>query len=698
MSNNGVSSGSVVDTGSSIRLTVAISHSNPKGNIFNCQELLSKQNPPLQPPAAPGSSNAAASSSSVSSSSSSTLHPNPAVSSTSSSSSHDVVLKEMQPPQPGSQRPPRDSDSDDDDALDGATKNNDYDVEDDFIDDSELFYQDGTFLIPTRSNYGYFAWRGPVENFFEEHAPEVFESPKPSAKKKKTAAASKSKKAEPKITTATIASSSNTASAAAPPPTSKASDTVSETPMITEPAKTSTTAPPSNPLSELSTPAKPLDAILSVPTATSTPNGDKKRKKSPAKEDGEKKKRKQATQDGKAAVKVEAIGTAVAMVVDIVGPTAGTMEGSMAEVGTIEEAKVAMAGTNPEVGSEGEKKKRKKKKESELPPTDLHPDIMDKLALVRTETSKHTFENKRHFPPVIKPLLFQAAWVAVSFNALDSEFIRHLREFLPYNAFTLKKLTVKMLLREGITILQRETEKLHLEIQAKVKELCTSQGIEGPNEPPTPTGAPPAVVPEGSEDNPEVVALAAAAIESATPKKKFKWTEDLRIMLWNLLTMECELAEFYNHYHVLEGDGSKTTDMSIRKAVYAKLHAFWPQGWMTTIDISREYSSFKRKMDRKSAVLAAATALDSPKESLANAIPIMQLVGPINQHAGLAVTTNVLKAVRGYFPVELGLVQGVSGVPVAAGKGGKKEKGEVKIEGGSAGNGEASGGEGVTLG
>jgi hypothetical protein len=46
---------------------------------------------------------------------------------------------------------------------------NNYDSEDDFIDDSELYYKEDAYVAPvTEAEIGFFAWKGPIENFFEE--------------------------------------------------------------------------------------------------------------------------------------------------------------------------------------------------------------------------------------------------------------------------------------------------------------------------------------------------------------------------------------------------------------------------------------------------------------------------------------------------------------------------------------------------
>ena len=44
----------------------------------------------------------------------------------------------------------------------------DYDLDDAFIDDSDLFGTEVNYTPPTKWDYGFFVWRGPVESFFDE--------------------------------------------------------------------------------------------------------------------------------------------------------------------------------------------------------------------------------------------------------------------------------------------------------------------------------------------------------------------------------------------------------------------------------------------------------------------------------------------------------------------------------------------------
>lgn len=42
-----------------------------------------------------------------------------------------------------------------------------YDLEDDFVDDSDMFFGDVNYVPPKKWDFGFFAWRGQIENFFK---------------------------------------------------------------------------------------------------------------------------------------------------------------------------------------------------------------------------------------------------------------------------------------------------------------------------------------------------------------------------------------------------------------------------------------------------------------------------------------------------------------------------------------------------
>ena len=64
--------------------------------------------------------------------------------------------------------------------------------------------------------------------------------------------------------------------------------------------------------------------------------------------------------------------------------------------------------------------------------------VLKLLDLVRAEATKHNFENKKNFPPSIKPSLIDAANCAMDYQVMNAVFFQYLTSILPYNTFTLR--------------------------------------------------------------------------------------------------------------------------------------------------------------------------------------------------------------------------------------------------------------------
>jgi hypothetical protein len=66
--------------------------------------------------------------------------------------------------------------------------------------------------------------------------------------------------------------------------------------------------------------------------------------------------------------------------------------------------------------------------------------VLEKLAQVKEAASKESFLVKKIFPPTLKPILSEAASLAMDYNVLNPTFFQHLTAILPYNTYTLRVL------------------------------------------------------------------------------------------------------------------------------------------------------------------------------------------------------------------------------------------------------------------
>lgn len=92
---------------------------------------------------------------------------------------------------------------------------------------------------------------------------------------------------------------------------------------------------------------------------------------------------------------------------------------------------------------------------------------------------------------------------------------------------------------------------------------------------------------------------------------KFKWDEDTRALIWNILCLEWEVAKLDNELNSYKKLAPNFKETSVRKSVYDKLSTFWPPGLMDSSTISKEYSMIKSrivKLEKKGDLIVDKTA------------------------------------------------------------------------------------------
>ncbi|KAI8609198.1 hypothetical protein BC830DRAFT_1085656 [Chytriomyces sp. MP71] len=487
------------------------------------------------------------------------------------------------------------SDPDIPDAVDGTGNNkegrkrakrtdptNVYDIEDEFIDDSEhLGTEAGGGLADTQ--FGFFVWRGPVEDFTDHIVfQDFFEATRAPAQKKRRGGpiprggvTKKSADASPaKLPTSTALMNPGAASSvlsssvnpAAGPNTDSAaaSKTSGALQTLIEPKKRKR-------VSAAATPSK--KTALTIATNAEGTGGEKGA--------GTDSSSFGSVPTPKKKKRVGSIGHAA----DVVGSaTSSTVKPEPGE----------------SAGAEVADEKGKKKMVA------LSPAVEVTLNYLKNEREKESFENKKNFPQNLRPPLLEAAKVAVLQDEMNENFIRHVKKILPYNSFTLRRLVARMLLNHAIMQSKINITMKTTEFQNHVNHLCAQQGLNS-QFPCSPPSLPEHQVTPGIdgplESQPDTPAAPAGGGDISTlvpvpEKKKFKFDDESKLAIWNLLVLEWEQAELTNLLNALDGNNSgvKITDANVRKAVYSKMVPFWPTGWMSTNDLSREYSLYKRRV------------------------------------------------------------------------------------------------------
>ncbi|CAO3593269.1 unnamed protein product [Absidia cylindrospora] len=220
-------------------------------------------------------------------------------------------------------------------------------------------------------------------------------------------------------------------------------------------------------------------------------------------------------------------------------------------------------------------KKSGKASSSKLQP--LHPSLEPLMEKIRVDRAKETFEIKSKFPSSLRPTVLEMATKMFRlYHKMDENVINHLMSILPYNRFTMKKFLTTKSGPAIVTEFQKEIDLLIELLQKSVDEA----------------------MPEHLQQyEQKLMEQQNQAADGPDVEKKFRCNETIRRTLYDILTLDMhsvnlsnEIAEFNGRNDMVE------SETKARKLMYTKLLPCWPSGWMTTYDISRQYSTYKAKM------------------------------------------------------------------------------------------------------
>ncbi|KAG0027352.1 hypothetical protein BGZ81_005688 [Podila clonocystis] len=225
--------------------------------------------------------------------------------------------------------------------------------------------------------------------------------------------------------------------------------------------------------------------------------------------------------------------------------------------------------------SEGAKHKAPKVLEPLNPEVKLAYDVVVDLA--RSET----WEVKTKFPPHIKPPLFECARLALSTRTsgyvLDDSFFVHLQAVLPYNKFTLKKLIYRNVLPQWIEDLEAQKAKYISMFTTRAGMVWKSSGLSA-----------------------QVDAEGDTPMEEEGRTRKFPWTQDLRLLLWEVMEKFMEILAAKSELHSIDDTlPVPPSESKTRKDAYQMLLPAFPPKWMTSYEISRQYSQLKEKVQKQ---------------------------------------------------------------------------------------------------
>ncbi|KAJ2923110.1 hypothetical protein H1R20_g13982, partial [Candolleomyces eurysporus] len=270
----------------------------------------------------------------------------------------------------------------------------------------------------------------------------------------------------------------------------------------------------------------------------------------------------------------------------------------------------------------------------------FHPDLKAGVESVKELIAKENWEQKGKFPPSLKPPLAQLALLAIKLDEYDDHFFNLMPTLFPYNKFTMTKLIKRMVYADHVGLLQERQEQLLKQLE----ELATSgfaqaeqeweknvaawhtrqeklraeaannpsistagagvgeNGSAGGSGAPTrhPTEEKDAVEVGGDGAGQDAKSTATAAGHGTHPPgKKYRLTEQMKGIIWDLVLLSNEACRLENEKNTYEGSVIQVSEQGLRKVLYQKIVAAFPEGWMSSGQISRDVSAIKKRLERE---------------------------------------------------------------------------------------------------
>lgn len=451
-----------------------------------------------------------------------------------------------------------------------------YDLEDDFIDDSELAIEERKFFAQTKQT-GFYVSSGEVALLREKTEPG-----KRSPKKPTAAAATKDDTSSKDGSTAAGAPKKKTKEEPVPPPEH----------------------PPGIPLAD-----KPKPRRSALARTLAALPGESHARESPAIQalvrPIEMPPPLPSTKPRRASLSTPDASVVVASDED--EPAAAGGEELRGGRGT--KRKASMAGEDAGTPGDGDmvaEPRKRRKTIVELPP--FSPALMPDLEMLRklVEREEEAFSIRGKFPQHVKPVLASVALKAIALDEYDEDFFDAMPKIFPYNRYTMKKLIARTVYKQHTELLSQRSDELVADLKAIVdkgfkraqeehaKAISaweTRQAKKRADSSAAAEVAPPVAV--AADD------ATAGEREDKPPQQKYKLTEAMRIIIWNLVCLSNDIATLTQEKNNYENVKEVVSEQGMRKLLYQKIQACFPENWMNTGILSREVSSLKKKQGRE---------------------------------------------------------------------------------------------------
>ncbi|EJF61353.1 hypothetical protein DICSQDRAFT_180666 [Dichomitus squalens LYAD-421 SS1] len=476
-----------------------------------------------------------------------------------------------------------------------------YDTTDPFIDDSELAQDERTFFAQTKQK-GFYVSSGQVALLNKPS------NKKPKSKKINILAPSASVSAALSTATLPLPALSISAAASGPSPTPASTNGNINGKVKTEEGSGSRDQPIALSDGEDSGKLKRKLSEGGQTFASLSEGGAKKRRKT-----------------------VEIVSVACCDCVESVSPTSAVSPPVVAPAGSLSSPTTTTATTTmPVLGPVS-------RRAAQHP---FHPELEQAIEVLKEAIAKENWEVKGKFPPGLKPILAQVALKAVILGEYDENFFNLMPRLFPYNKFTMTKLIKRTIWRDHTNLLVDRQNALIEELRAlaeegfpKAKEEweksvmqwekrqerakldASGEGSNGVDH--SQEGSPAASDAQATPMMPRTpldqVAIAAAddgehedgaggggrGRDTHPPAQRYRLTDQMKTIIWQLVCLSNECCRIENEKNALEGSNQIVSDQGVRKNLYQKIVAAFPDGWLSSGQISREVSVMKKKYEKE---------------------------------------------------------------------------------------------------
>ncbi|CAJ0636071.1 4083_t:CDS:10 [Entrophospora sp. SA101] len=234
----------------------------------------------------------------------------------------------------------------------------------------------------------------------------------------------------------------------------------------------------------------------------------------------------------------------------------------------------------------------------------LHPELQEFISFFKNEVSKENFGVRSKFPQVLNPNLTRLLCKAYELDEFNDILFNVLTNILPYNKFT--RLCYRTIYPKTIYDSKLKKSDLISQLKSSVDEiipdllneyndkLARLEPVSSPSLPP-PSSSPSSL----NNTDAENIGCDKKTSKSKKPDsilpKRFCWNNRTKSLLYEIIRTELSIVEMTNQLAESEEKPTRLSELTCRKNLYQHLLTIWPDGWMTTYEIGRVHSGYKKK-------------------------------------------------------------------------------------------------------